>query len=46
MLGGFFKAAKSNEESDPALHLGQAESYLLTGNINSEDDPLIWWGQK
>lgn len=49
-LGSFFKAAKGNEESDPALHLGQPvslelESYLLTSNIDSEDDPLIWWGQ-
>ncbi|KAL2085940.1 hypothetical protein ACEWY4_019260 [Coilia grayii] len=42
-LGSFFKAAKVNEESDPALHLEQAvsselDSYLLTCNIDSEDN--------
>lgn len=47
-LGSFFKAAKSNEESGPTVNRDQAvlsemESYLLTRNIDTEDDPLTWW---
>ncbi len=46
----FFKAAKGNEaaapsdassqENDVDMELG---SYLLTRNIDSEDDPIVWW---
>ncbi|XP_051962423.1 E3 SUMO-protein ligase ZBED1-like [Xyrauchen texanus] len=48
-LGCFLKAAKGNEaaapsdasqENDVDMELG---SYLLTRNIDSEDDPIIWW---
>ncbi len=49
-LGSFFKAAKGNEaaapsdvssqENDVDMELG---SYLLTRNIDSEDDPIVWW---
>ncbi|XP_073708964.1 E3 SUMO-protein ligase ZBED1-like [Garra rufa] len=50
-LGSFFKAAKGNEaaasssdsqENDVDMELG---SYLLTRNIDSEDDPLVWWNE-
>ncbi|KAJ8266447.1 hypothetical protein GJAV_G00130530 [Gymnothorax javanicus] len=46
-LGSFFKEAQGNEESlsqEPAV-ASELEAYLLTGNIDSEEDPLIWWQQ-
>ncbi|KAG1953673.1 zinc finger BED domain-containing protein 1-like [Pimephales promelas] len=48
-LGCFLKAAKGNEaaapsdasqENDVDMELG---SYLLTRNIDREDDPITWW---
>ncbi|KAJ8398078.1 hypothetical protein AAFF_G00431550 [Aldrovandia affinis] len=49
-LGSFFKAAKGNEaaapsdasqlEQDVDMELG---SYLLTRNIDTEEDRLVWW---
>lgn len=49
-LGSFFKAAKGNEvaalsdaysqENDVDMELG---SFLLTRNIYSKDDPIVWW---
>ncbi|XP_034078778.1 zinc finger BED domain-containing protein 1-like [Gymnodraco acuticeps] len=45
-LGSFFKVAKGNEAAAPEveqvvdMELG---AYLLSRNIDSEDDPLKWW---
>uniref|UniRef100_A0A9J7X243 HAT C-terminal dimerisation domain-containing protein n=1 Tax=Cyprinus carpio carpio TaxID=630221 RepID=A0A9J7X243_CYPCA len=47
-LGSFFKAAQGNDDKSSSLEQAvstELEAYLLTCNIDSEDDPLIWWRQ-
>ncbi|XP_056443520.1 E3 SUMO-protein ligase ZBED1-like isoform X2 [Gadus chalcogrammus] len=46
-LGSFFKTAQGNDESSSLEQAvsTELEAYLLGCKIDSEDDPLIWWGQ-